>query len=407
MNNENTTSRSHNRDIDYDYIAEHISSLTRIMVRVYKESTPVSFHDPCGFPVDPAAIYLDDLLQVRQAVSYYVTPYDQFYGIINHEAHTLVLGPTFEMSPPRPRIREFMFELGIRQNYFEQYSSLMLGITHMPLELFLRELCLIYYFLSEKKMTSTNFTLYGSRPGPSPKERKAAGKLPVTGPKPRDFFSNHDTMDFERRMLSCITNGNLDDLNTLFSKRTAGRAGKTADNYLRQTKNIFITTATLVSRAAMAGGLPAEEALSLSDRYIQRCERLNAPEQIRNLQYNMVMDFASLVAEQQKGLHYDRFLRGVTGYVREHLTGNIGVEQMAKDLGVSRSHLSAKFKRETGTTLTDYIQEQKIKKAMDYLKNTEKSILEISTFLGFSSQGYFQNVFKKRTGMTPKEYRER
>lgn len=407
MSKENTASRFHSRDIDYDYIAEHISSLTRIMVRVYREGTPVSFHDPCGFPVDPAAIYLGDLLQVRQAVSYYVTPYDQFYGIINHETYTLVLGPTFEMAPPRPRIREFMFELGIRQNYFEQYSSLMLGVTHMPLELFLRELCLIYYFLSEKKMTSTDFTLYGFRPDPSPKERKAAGKLPVTEPEPRDFFSNHDTMDFERRMLSCITNGNLEDLNTLFSKRTAGRAGKTADNYLRQTKNIFITSTTLVSRAAMDGGLPAEEALSLSDRYIQHCERLNAPEQVMNLQYNMVMDFASLVAEQQKGMHYDRFLRGVTGYVREHLTEDVSVEQMAKDLGMSRSHLSAKFKKETGTTLTDYIQEQKIKKAMDYLKNTEKSILEISTFLGFSSQGYFQNVFKKRTGMTPREYRER
>ena len=124
-----------------------------------------------------------------------------------------------------------------------------------------------------------------------------------------------------------------------------------------------------------------------------------------NLQYNMVMDFASLVAELQNGTRYDRFLRGVTGYVHEHLTEDISVEQMANDLGVSRSHMSTKFKKETGMTLTNYIQEQKIKKAMEYLKKTEKSILEISTFLGFSSQGYFQNVFKKRTGMTPGEYR--
>lgn len=95
----------------------------------------------------------------------------------------------------------------------------------------------------------------------------------------------------------------------------------------------------------------------------------------------------------------------MTGYIREYLSEDLNVEQMAKDLYVSRSYLSTKFKKETGMTLTVYIQEQKIKKAMEYLKNTDKSVLEISTFLGFSSQGYFQNVFKKCTGMTPKEFR--
>ena len=41
----------------------------------------------------------------------------------------------------------------------------------------------------------------------------------------------------------------------------------------------------------------------------------------------------------------------------------------------------------------------------DYLKNTDRSILDISTFLGFSSQAYFQNVFKKIMGVTPGVYR--
>ncbi len=397
------------RDIDYDYIAENISGLSRIMVRVYKDKVQLSLYDPCGFPVDPAAPYLDALLEPGRRVCYYITPYDQFYGIIRHERYCLILGPTFEMVPPRPRVREFMFELGIRQNYFEQYQNLVLGITPMPLELFLRELCLIYYFLSEEKMSLTGFSLYDSLPARDGRAREESER-PVTESvsikkEPDDFFSTHETTAFEKAMLSHITTGDIPALQELFSKHSAGRAGKTADNYLRQTKNIFIATATLVSRAAIEGGLPSEEALTLSDRYIRHCEHLNGPGQIMNLQYNMVMDFASLVAELQNGTRYDRFLRGVTGYVHEHLTEDISVEQMANDLGVSRSHMSTKFKKETGMTLTNYIQEQKIKKAMEYLKKTEKSILEISTFLGFSSQGYFQNVCKKRTGMTPGEYR--
>ena len=107
----------------------------------------------------------------------------------------------------------------------------------------------------------------------------------------------------------------------------------------------------------------------------------------------------------KKGDRYDKFMRSVTGYIREHLTEEFSVDQMAQDLFLSRSYLSTKFKKETGMTLSQYIQEQKIEKAKSLLKTTDRSILEIATYLGFSSQGYFQNVFKKLTGMTPKEYR--
>ena len=45
-------------------------------------------------------------------------------------------------------------------------------------------------------------------------------------------------------------------------------------------------------------------------------------------------------------------------------------------------------------------------KARDLLASTDKSLLEISTYLGFSSQGYFQNVFRRYTSMTPGDYRK-
>lgn len=395
------------REIDYDYIASNISSLTRIMVRIFKNKTLVSLYDPCGFPTDPAMLYLDKLVQIDKEVSYYITPYDQFYGVIRHKEYQLIIGPTFQMTPPRAQIREFMFQLGIRQNYFEQYLNFMLTITPMPLELFLHELCLIYYFISEKKLSLADFTLYDSYSEISRQNRKTAEDVSL--PDKENLFDSvpvHGTLEFEQTMLSLITDGDLDKLKKYFSGHSAGRPGKTSGNYLRQVKNIFISSVTLVSRAAIAGGLPSEESLTLSDRYIQHGEALNNPEQVMNLQYNMVMDYATLVSELRKGARYDKFMRSVTGYIREHLTESFNVERMANELFVSRSYLSTKFKKETGMTLTAYIQEQKIKKAMEYLKNTDKSILEISTFLGFSSQGYFQNVFKKCTGMTPKEYRE-
>ena len=215
----------------------------------------------------------------------------------------------------------------------------------------------------------------------------------------------HTTYLFEQEMLRCVREGDLDKLRELFKRNSAGRAGKMAPTYLRQLKNIFISSAPLLSRAAIEGGLPAEESLNLSDKYIQHAESYNNPEQVMNLQYHMVIDYTTLVNEIRQGDRYDKFMRSVTGYIREHLTEEFSVDQMAQDLFLSRSYLSTKFKKETGMTLSQYIQEQKIEKAKSLLKTTDRSILEIATYLGFSSQGYFQNVFKKLTGMTPKEYR--
>ena len=398
------------RNIDYDYIAANISRLSYIFVRVYKDRELLCSYDPSNFPVDPASLYLGDFFLIDQPVSYFITPYDQFYGIIHHEAYCLIIGPTFDLLPSREKIREFMFELGLREQSFARYQELFSFITPLPLELFLHELFLIYYFISEKKLSLEDVSVYDTNSAINV-QNKFSEDSSISAPQHtwEDITGEntiHTTVDFEKQMLSLISAGDVDGLQSLVTSQAPGRAGKMASGFLRQLKNIFISTATLCSRAAISGGLPAQEALSESDRFIQRCESLNDPAQIINLQSNMVMNYASLVAEVRLGARNSRFLRSVTGYVREHLTENFTVEQMADDLFLSRSHLSTQFKKETGMTLSAYITQQKIKKAQEYLKNTDKSVLEISTFLGFSSQGYFQNVFKKETGMTPKEWRE-
>ncbi len=400
------------REIDSEYIANHISSLTRIPIRVYMDNKLVNYFDPTHFPKDPAAPFLDSFMAIGQAVSYYVTPYEQFYGIISCSNLRFVIGPTYQIAPSREKIREFMFLLDMKANYMELYQNLMRSITPMPLELFLRELCLIYYFISEEKIEISDIAIYDSMstvPAQNKNFLPPENALPNISAMSNDdnfYPDEHTTYEFETRMLQFVQNGDMEGLLELVETSSAGRPGKVAKTYLRQLKNIFISSATLVSRAAILGGLPTEEALSLSDRYIQHCENHTEPEQIMNLQYHMVLDYTSLVAKLHDGTRYNKFLRTVTGYVREHLTDGITVGQMAKDLYISRSYLSTRFKKETGHTLSSYIQKQQIERAKDYLKNTQKSILEISTYLGFSSQGYFQNVFKKQTGMTPKDFRD-
>ncbi len=427
------------REIDYDYIARNISSLSLIPIRVYQNNELQVYYDPSNFPKDPASPYIDTLLQINEGVNYYISPYEHFYGIIKHDDHTMILGPTFQITPPKSQIREFMFSLDLKMNYMEQYQHLLSSITPMPLELFLHELCLIYYYISYRKLELSDVAIYDSHSKITQQNRandsaihadsedtdrkKPHALSHILGEKDKQSMADvadahasvddydetavtsHTTVNFENEMLTCVREGDLDRLSELFKRNSAGRAGKVAPTYLRQLKNIFISSATLLSRAAIAGGLPAEEALTLSDKYIQHAESYDNPEQVMNLQYHMVVDYTTLVSEIKKGDRYDKFMRNVTSYIRQHLTEEFSVDQMAKDLFLSRSYLSTKFKKETGMTLSQYVQEQKIEKAKSLLMSTDRSILEIATYLNFSSQGYFQNVFKKCTGMTPKEYR--
>ena len=91
----------------------------------------------------------------------------------------------------------------------------------------------------------------------------------------------------------------------------------------------------------------------------------------------------------------------------EKLPDKITLDDLAVDLHISAKYLSALFNKETGMSITDFMQNIRISEAKKLLANTDLSYLEISNMLNFCSQSYFNNLFKKKEGMTPKEYREK
>ena len=64
------------------------------------------------------------------------------------------------------------------------------------------------------------------------------------------------------------------------------------------------------------------------------------------------------------------------------------------------------FKKETGQTFINYLNNYKIEKSKNLLKNTNMTLLDISLEVGFNNQSYYSTIFKKYTNMTPLEYRE-
>ena len=65
------------------------------------------------------------------------------------------------------------------------------------------------------------------------------------------------------------------------------------------------------------------------------------------------------------------------------------------------------FREETGMSITDFMMQSKLRDAKRLLRHSNKTLAQISSYLCFSSQAYFQTVFKRETGMTPAAYRKK
>jgi AraC-like DNA-binding protein len=217
----------------------------------------------------------------------------------------------------------------------------------------------------------------------------------------------HNTLSIEQAITDIVRSGDTAALKSWASTAPAVRSGIIAPDQLRQYKNTFIVTATLVSRAAIKGGMAAEDAFTLSDLFIQKCELLSDPSRVINLQFNMVADYTEQVARIRSKKYPTKLTADVSNYVRHHLFEPITAENIAKELFISRPYLSTRFKNDTGITLTDFILKEKTDEAKRLLHYTDKSIATIGVYLGFSSQSHFFRVFKKYSGISPKEYRKK
>ena len=200
--------------------------------------------------------------------------------------------------------------------------------------------------------------------------------------------------------------GDVSAINQFISNAPSIRSGTIAQQQLRQLKNIFIVTASLVSRAAIRGGMDVTESLGLSDQYIQKCELTNSADLINELSYRMVMDYTEKVEKLNLGKNSSVLVNKVSNYIQNNLYNPIKVVDISKSLFMCRSHLSIDFKKETGINISDYIMQIKINEAKRLLRYSDKSFSTIAFYLGFSSQSHFTKVFKKFTDSTPFEYKQ-
>ena len=222
----------------------------------------------------------------------------------------------------------------------------------------------------------------------------------------REDAEFHVPTDYETAICSAVEAGDRALLERSLFAPYSGHVGRMSTNELRQQKYSFICMATLVSRAAIRGGLNAETAFSLSDLYCQRADLLTEIPLIRNLTFTMLMDFCGKVREVKNRSDASPLIRNCLGYISVHLHEPITLEQLSRHCGLCTRSLSLRFREEMGMGIGEYIHREKLREAEYLLRHTAYSLSEITVYLNYPSQSYFTQIFTKYRGRTPQQFRD-
>ena len=390
------------------YLCTNLGNLSGMPVRLYEGENRVFYYSIVSLPKDPFSPFVKEGFAITDHIGYFIAPHEYYYGVICFEGRRIVVGPTRQIPIDEQELKEIAFETGVQHADVEDFVKGMKSIVQMPLNSILQMLCMVNHVLNDGETFSlSDISIF------APEQKTLIEKLQTEDAQRTienaDGVPNknypHNSMDTESLILHAVRKGNVEGLKNIFSNIPAIRSGIMAQDALRQAKNQLIVASTLVSRTAIQGGMDAEEALTLSDGYIQKCELMKDIEAVTNLNYRLIMDYAERLEKLHYGNNPSKLVIEVNNYVRHHISEAITVENMAKFLCRGRCRLSTDFKKETGENLSDFILKQKIEEGKKLLRYTDKPSVEIAMYLGFSSQSHFSRTFKKYTELTPNEYR--
>lgn len=126
------------------------------------------------------------------------------------------------------------------------------------------------------------------------------------------------------------------------------------------------------------------------------------------IEKELIEALQSFLNERPEYNHYSNVINEVIQLVEKEYREPLKLATIAEDLHINVSYLSRLFKEEVGLNFSDYLLNYRIENAKLLLtQNKDWTILRVGEKCGFNSQQYFSNAFKKNTGCTPKQYRDK
>lgn len=218
------------------------------------------------------------------------------------------------------------------------------------------------------------------------------------------FQINHSYAE-EVKSLQLVRNGDLEGFQAHISKRTIAYPSPVKDP-VKNAEYMCVAMLSVISRTAIEGGLPSVDSFLYSDEFLRKISEAKTEEELATVAYEIKYTYTKLV-HQIKSLEAHNLLAiKCKRLIKTNLLSPLSLSSLAKQLSVSKEHLSRSFKTETGMTVTEYYLSKRIDLACELLSYSNMPVREIGEYLQFNSASYFISTFKKYKGVTPSQYRK-
>ena len=209
---------------------------------------------------------------------------------------------------------------------------------------------------------------------------------------------------YENEILDAVALGQTSKATQLFSQFSEASFERRAADPLRNLQNYCITMNTLLRKSAERGGVHPVYLDQTSAAYAVRIEEVTEPSEAEDLMREMFRAYCRLVRKHaMKDLSL--LVQKTILFIDSDLSANLSLSTLAAHLKVSPGYLSNTFKAETGKTVTQFIRERRMEYACHLLTATHLQIQTVAVHCGILDLQYFSKLFKRHTGMTPKQYR--
>ncbi|MET3742745.1 helix-turn-helix domain-containing protein [Faecalicatena orotica] len=172
----------------------------------------------------------------------------------------------------------------------------------------------------------------------------------------------------------------------------------------REKQNMTLTLNVLFRKSVQHARVHPAHIDEVSAAFARRIDISTTESELSKLILEMIKRYCRLV-QSYSLKNYSAIVAAVINYVEFNIKEPLGLGYLAEKLSVNASYLSGQFKRETGETLTNYVNKKRIQKSLFFLATTNLPIQEVAARVGIYDENYFSRIFKKFQLMTPREYR--
>ena len=207
----------------------------------------------------------------------------------------------------------------------------------------------------------------------------------------------------ERDLITKVKTGNIQESRKILND-LLGYVFFSKNNSLDVVKTRSIELCSLLSRAAIESGAPTDHILKISNHYISSLQNITTLEKLCFQLQEVMEAFVESILDYIPSKN-NELIRKAISYIAQHYNTNLTLGEVATHVHLNSAYFSTLFKDCTETTFKEFLNIVRVEEAKNLLSNTDYSIIDIAVAVGFDNQSYFSKVFKRYTGLTPKQFR--